>query len=64
MKMLLIVTIMAVFGMTMFTFGTGMNLSRDHILANNGYSKKCIFCNGTGFKGSFNCNQCKGTGRL
>lgn len=37
---------------------------QDWILTNNGHSRKCVFCNGTGFKGSFNCNQCKGTGRL
>lgn len=25
---------------------------------------KCISCNGTGFNGQFNCNLCKGTGRV
>lgn len=27
------------------------------------YGVHCIFCNGSGFNGPFNCQYCKGTGR-
>jgi hypothetical protein len=33
----------------------------DHSKCETGY--KCTGCNGTGFKGNFNCYLCKGTGR-
>ena len=28
-----------------------------------GAAVKCIFCNGTGWKGNYTCNVCKGTGK-
>lgn len=63
MQKLLTVAMLAMVTVSVVLPGVEMR-NRDHAPANNGYSKKCVFCNGTGFKGSFNCNQCKGTGRL
>lgn len=63
MKTLLIAVVLAVVAISAAVPGVE-GWKQDRVLTNNGYSKKCVFCNGTGFKGSFNCNHCKGTGRL
>lgn len=64
MRVIMIMAIIVGIGMSGFLSSIQDNLGQDKNIANNGYSKKCVFCNGTGFKGSFNCNQCKGSGRL
>lgn len=46
-----------------FTIGTNAQASVDTKSFDCDVNMRCTFCNGTGFKGNFNCFHCKGTGR-
>lgn len=68
MKKLLLVCMTAVVMVGGAIMTCSVNTENDSVYTANAMKphppKKCIFCNGTGWKGQLACSHCKGTGKI